>query len=91
MRSIANRLRVELLDGSVLEETVEYPIGHRRRRADGIPLLEAKFRTNLARRFTANQQPSSLKLRSTGTRCRARPSTSTSTCTSLRTLVIAPP
>ena len=55
-RSIANSLRVELADGTVLEETVEYPIGHKRRRADGIPLLEAKFRTNLARRFPAKQQ-----------------------------------
>ncbi|MGH6638196.1 MAG: 2-methylcitrate dehydratase, partial [Polaromonas sp.] len=33
-----------------------YPIGHRRRRKDGIPLLEAKFRTNLARRFPRKQQ-----------------------------------
>jgi len=56
-RSIANALTVELNDGSVLDEfVVEYPIGHRRRRADGIPLLEAKFRTNLARRFPAKQQ-----------------------------------
>jgi 2-methylcitrate dehydratase len=55
-RSIANRLRVELNDGTVIEETVEYPIGHRRRRADGIPLLEAKFRTNLARRFSPERQ-----------------------------------
>ena len=30
------------------KKAVEYPIGHRRRRADGIPLLEAKFRKNLA-------------------------------------------
>ena len=51
---------VKLDDGTVLEETVEYPIGHRRRRADGIPLLEAKFRTNLARRFPAKQQASIL-------------------------------
>jgi len=35
---------------------VEYPIGHKRRRKEGIPLLEAKFRTNLARRFPAKQQ-----------------------------------
>jgi len=56
-RSIANALTVELNDGSVLDElVVEYPIGHRRRRADGIPLLEAKFRSNLARRFPAKQQ-----------------------------------
>ena len=38
------------------EVVVEYPIGHKRRRADGIPLLEAKFRTNLARRFPSKQQ-----------------------------------
>jgi 2-methylcitrate dehydratase len=56
-RSIANALTVTLNDGTVLQEVVvEYPIGHRRRRAEGIPLLEAKFRTNLARRFTAAQQ-----------------------------------
>jgi 2-methylcitrate dehydratase len=55
-RSIANSLRVELLDGSVWEETVEYPIGHLRRRKEGIPLLEAKFKTNLARRFPLVQQ-----------------------------------
>ena len=56
-RSIANALTVELQGGEVLPEVrVEYPIGHRRRRAEGIPLLEAKFRTNLARRFAEKQQ-----------------------------------
>jgi 2-methylcitrate dehydratase len=56
-RSIANALTVELNDGSKLPEVVvEYPIGHKRRRTDGIPLLEAKFKTNLARRFPAKQQ-----------------------------------
>ena len=56
-RSIANALTVTLKDGSVLPEVaVEYPIGHKRRRTDGIPLLEAKFRTNLARRFPGKQQ-----------------------------------
>lgn len=55
-RSIANSLRVELKDGTVLEETVEYPIGHKRRRADGIPKLQAKFETNLARRFSEERQ-----------------------------------
>jgi 2-methylcitrate dehydratase len=47
---------VELNDGSVLEETVEYPIGHRVRRAEGLPLLVEKFRNNLRRRFTEQQQ-----------------------------------
>ncbi|MHB1666680.1 bifunctional 2-methylcitrate dehydratase/aconitate hydratase [Thiomonas sp.] len=56
-RSIANALTVTMNDGTVLPEVaVEYPIGHKRRRTDGIPLLEAKFRTNLARRFAAKQQ-----------------------------------
>ena len=55
-RSIANSLRVELNDGTVLEETVEYPIGHRRRREEGLPLLVEKFKTNLRRRFAEEQQ-----------------------------------
>ncbi|MDR3772295.1 MAG: bifunctional 2-methylcitrate dehydratase/aconitate hydratase [Terracidiphilus sp.] len=55
-RSIANALRVELNDGTVLEETVEYPIGHRRRRAEGLPLLVDKFRTNLRRSFAEDRQ-----------------------------------
>ncbi len=56
-RGIANALTVEFNDGKKLKEVeVEYPIGHKRRRKDGIPLLEAKFRTNLARRFPAKQQ-----------------------------------
>ena len=55
-RSIANALTVELTDGSTLQETVEFPIGHRLRREEGVPLLEAKFRRNLARRFPPKQQ-----------------------------------
>jgi 2-methylcitrate dehydratase len=56
-RSIANALTAALSSGETLEEVVvEYPIGHKRRRADGIPLLVEKFRTNLARRFPAKQQ-----------------------------------
>jgi len=55
-RSIANSLRMELNDGTVLEETVEYPIGHKRRRKEGMPLLVEKFKRNLARRFRAEQQ-----------------------------------
>jgi 2-methylcitrate dehydratase len=55
-RSIANSLRVELNNGEVLEETVEFPIGHRRRRSEGLPLLVEKFKTNLRRRFPESQQ-----------------------------------
>jgi 2-methylcitrate dehydratase len=62
-RSIANALTIELNDGTMLDEVVvEYPIGHKRRRADGIPLLEAKFRTNLARRFPFKQQAAILNV-----------------------------
>lgn len=61
-RSIANALTVEFTDGSKFDElVVEYPIGHKRRRKDGIPLLEAKFKVNLARRFPAKQQAAILK------------------------------
>lgn len=56
-RSIANALTVQFNDGTSLDEVVcQYPIGHRRRRKEGIPLLEAKFRTNLARMFPGKQQ-----------------------------------
>jgi 2-methylcitrate dehydratase len=55
-RSIANALRMELDDGSVLEEAVEYPIGHKRRREEGLPLLIEKFKTNLRGRFPEAQQ-----------------------------------
>lgn len=44
-RSIGNALLVELKDGTVLEEVVvEYPVGHKRRRAEGTPLLINKFK-----------------------------------------------
>lgn len=56
-RSIANALTVELNDGAVLDEIiVEYPIGHKLRRDEGMPVLVAKFKTNLARQFPAKQQ-----------------------------------
>ncbi len=62
-RSIANAVQVFFKDGSKTADiAVEYPIGHRRRRKDGIPLLEAKFKTNLARRFAGKQQAAILDL-----------------------------
>src|SRR5439155_4100854 len=62
-RSIANALTIEFKDGSKLEEVVvEYPIGHKRRRRQGMPLLVEKFRTNLARRFPPQQQKAILDL-----------------------------
>ena len=55
-RSIANALQIRFVDGSTTEKVaVEYPIGHRRRRNEGIPLLEEKFIANLASRFPAKR------------------------------------
>ena len=62
-RSIANALTVEMNDGEVLDEVVvEYPVGHARRRSEGIPLLEAKFGINLARQFPEKQQQAILRV-----------------------------
>lgn len=61
-RSIANAVTITLKDGTVLDEVVvEYPVGHKRRRAEGIPLLVEKFKINLARRFPEKQQAAILK------------------------------
>lgn len=62
-RSIANALTVVLNDDTVIDEVVvEYPIGHKRRRSDGIPLLIEKYKTNLARIFSTKQQEQILNL-----------------------------
>jgi len=56
-RAIGNGISVEFNDGSQLDEVlVEYPIGHARRRQEGIPLLIEKFKINLARQFPEKQQ-----------------------------------
>jgi len=55
-RSIANAIQVFFSDGSKTDHVaVEYPVGHRRRRAEGMPLLMKKFEANLASRFTSEQ------------------------------------
>ena len=62
-RSIANALTVEFKDGTRLAEVAcEYPIGHKRRRKEGMPLLVEKFKTNLARRFPERLQKTILDL-----------------------------
>ena len=56
-RSIANAVTVYFKDGSKVDEiAIEYPVGHKRRRDEGIPLLIEKYRTNLARIFDKAQQ-----------------------------------
>src|SRR6266581_3467950 len=62
-RSIANQLQMFFQDGTRTRKmAVEYPLGHRRRRREGIPLLEEKFRRNLARRFPKEQREAILEL-----------------------------
>ncbi len=52
-RSIANAVQVFFKGGEATERVeMEYPLGHRRRRAEGLPLLVQKARANLATRFT---------------------------------------
>ena len=56
-RSIGNALLVELNDGTVLDEVeVEYPVGHKRRREEGTPLLLAKFRRHIGHHFDQADQ-----------------------------------
>jgi 2-methylcitrate dehydratase len=62
-RSIANAITVEFNDGTVFAEVaVEYPIGHARRRVEGIPLLIEKYKTNLARIYDKDKQNKILDL-----------------------------
>ena len=73
-RSIANALTVEFKDGTRLKEVVcEYPIGHKRRRKEGMPVLVEKFKTNLARRFPEKQQRAILELCQDAPRLEATP------------------
>jgi len=56
-RSIANAMQIFFTDGSRTQEiVVEYPLGHCRRRAEGIPVLLDKFTAHLAGRFSPDQQ-----------------------------------
>jgi 2-methylcitrate dehydratase len=73
-RSIANALTVEFKDGKKLAEIVcEFPIGHKRRRKEGMPLLVEKFKTNLARRFPVKQQKAILDLCSNANKLASTP------------------
>ena len=62
-RSIANAIVIHFKDGSSTEKVeVEYPIGHRRRRVQGIPLLIEKFKANLSTQFSENRTKEILSL-----------------------------
>ena len=71
-RSIANAVQVFFKDGSSTEKVaVEYPIGHRRRRTEGMPLLVEKFQANLASRLPASQCAAIMELCLDSARLRA--------------------
>lgn len=53
MRSIATRVEVIFKDGERIDKEVEFPIGHKFRREEGIPKLVEKFGQNLRTRFPA--------------------------------------
>jgi 2-methylcitrate dehydratase len=62
-RSIANAVQVYFKDGGATQKVeVEYPLGHRRRRAEGIPLLVKKFEENLATRLPVAQAKAILEV-----------------------------
>jgi 2-methylcitrate dehydratase len=62
-RSIANAVQVFFRDGSATERVaVEYPVGHRRRREEGVPILRAKFEDALATRFPRHRAERILEL-----------------------------
>jgi 2-methylcitrate dehydratase len=62
-RSIANAVQVFFEDGTSTERVeVEYPIGHRRRRAESVPLLWDKFRSAMATRFDAKRSGKIVKV-----------------------------
>ncbi|MEO6035179.1 MAG: 2-methylcitrate dehydratase, partial [Verrucomicrobiota bacterium] len=62
-RSIANAIQIFFRDGTKTEKVeVEYPVGHRRRRKEAIPLLLKKFQANLATQFPAQQVENILEL-----------------------------
>jgi len=55
-RAIGNAVQVFFRGGSSTRRVeVRYPIGHRRRREEGIPLLRQKFKNSVAARFHARQ------------------------------------
>jgi 2-methylcitrate dehydratase len=55
-RYIGNALQVFFTDGSQSQRVqVDFPIGHRKRRAEGMPVLVKKFQDSVAAHFNARQ------------------------------------
>lgn len=55
-RSISNAISIRFNDGTTLDPVeIEYPIGHRRRRREALPLLFTKCRNNLLTRYSEDK------------------------------------
>lgn len=54
-RSIANAVKITFQDGTVIEKVVEEPLGHRKRRSEGLPLLFQKLESNLSSLYNPKQ------------------------------------
>ena len=68
-RSIPNALQIFFKDGSSTNKVeVEYPLGHRRRRKEGIPILIEKFKSNLKTQFSSSRSEEILSLCSNQTK-----------------------
>jgi len=73
-RSIGNAMQVFFRDGSATRRIeIDYPIGHRRRRAEGTPLLIDKFTDSVRRHFKAAQSDKILALFADRARLEAMP------------------
>lgn len=73
-RANPNSIRVTFNDGAQTTwATVEYPVGHPRRRKEGIPLLQQKFETNVARMYAEKQRRAIIQLCGNARRMAAMP------------------
>ena len=61
-RAIGNAIEITFNDGSTIDESVDYPVGHRRRRDEGIPLLKAKFERYLRGRLSRKNADAVLEI-----------------------------
>jgi 2-methylcitrate dehydratase len=61
-RAIGNSIEITYTDGSSMKESVDYPVGHRRRRSEGIPLLKEKFERYLRGRLSQKNAQAVLEI-----------------------------
>ncbi|MBT3204500.1 MAG: bifunctional 2-methylcitrate dehydratase/aconitate hydratase [Gammaproteobacteria bacterium] len=64
-RAIGNAIHITFTDGRTINESVDYPVGHRRRRDEGIPLLKEKFERYVRGRISQKNSEEILSICST--------------------------